>query len=314
MPMRSVVTDEILAEVGELVAAGATVTDACREVRRARELPIADRYLWNCYYQKRAVGELPAIPDIQPKIPPSVVVPYTDCYIIADLHAPYFHTMALTHLLLDAKDSGIKTAIVLGDALDNDAWSFYLSQSAPGATAQVNEHIEACYRMWYAMCGVFDKLYWVMGNHELRPLKLLSKRLDFEHWTRMFLTHATGPALTGRVETVARYWMAMDGAPTGRWEFHHQRNYSVIPGRVSQRLAAKQECNIVTSHEHRAAQGFSGTRSGHYAVAAPMMADPRKIEYVNIRATLHPYENVGWVVLRDGHPSLVEFTKRNGGL
>lgn len=314
MAIKTAISGEVLEHIGRLVAEGWTVTDACRVTRKQLGLDIGDRHLWNTYYQLRAAGALPEIPDIKPEIPPETVIPYTDCYILADLHAPYFHTMALTHALIDAQASGIKTCVLLGDAIDNDAWSFYLSNSAPGNQGQVDAHIEACYKMFYAICGVFDKVYWVMGNHELRPLKLLSKRLGFDHWSRIFLTHSRLPSLTAKVDTVPRYYMVLDGHHGGKWELHHQRNYSTLPGRVAQRLGAKQECNVITAHEHRAAVSFSGTVSRNWSVACPAMLDPRKIEYTQIRATLHPAENVGWVVLRDGQPQLVEFTKRNGGL
>lgn len=319
--MSPVHTPAMFEAIEEIMATrGVTAAAACRLFVAETAPGLNVDSLKFSFYQRRRERELGMkIPDVEPPIPEDVAVPYTNVTILADLQLPYSHTLALTRCLMESQDRGIDTAVLLGDVIDNDAYSTYLSHTAPQTAALWQEHVSAIYALLTALCGVYRRIYWVRGNHDARLMKVLGKRALLRNVAAMFLSPGPDehghdrPALWPRFEIVERYYMTLKGSPTGDWRLSHQRNYSTIPGRVAQRMAAKYRVNYVTSHEHGIGLSHDGTTDQNYAVACPALCDPRKLEYKVMRDTLNPEMVVGWAHLVDGHPEVIHYAKRYGG-
>jgi len=267
-------------------------------------------------YAMRHISEI--IPDISPPLPPQLVVPYQNCAVIGDCHMPYIHKAALIDCLSSSQQRGIKTAILNGDALDMDWCSTWMSLAAPGTMAEVEHHRRAVYDIMLALAGVFEKIYVVRGNHDARLTKMLNKRLSLSAVWQMFAVPADDwrdregnklPNLLNIMEITERYYMTMEGSPTGPWRFSHQKNYSTIPGRVPGNLAGKKETNVVCAHTHHLAIVTSGTKSNWYGVEGGCLFDERKVEYKEMRDTTHPRSDVGWVTIVGGVPSVHHYER-----
>jgi hypothetical protein len=269
------------------------------------------------YYEWRSLRNAD-VPDYQPPIPAELVVPFDGPYmLLPDLHIPTHHTLAVTHALAMARAKGIKQAILVGDTHNLDYMSRYMSQSAPGSYTEVMHDLEVGYQVHDALCNAFDKIYVIKGNHDTRILKNLQKKWGFHNVWRVLTSPPTAadkrPSLYRHYTTTERYYLILQESPVGDWLVCHQRNYSVIQGRVAQRLAGLEEMNVVTSHEHGFSISNSGTKGRYYSVACPGLVDPVKTEYKEIRPTLHPKWTVGWgVIWEDGKPELFDFEKEFG--
>jgi len=263
-----------------------------------------------------------SIPDIENNLPPELIVNYEDCVIFGDMHMPYVHKRALVDALFTAKRKGIKTAILNGDALDFDWASNFMSMTAPGTMQDVEHHRRAIYDIMHALAGVFTKIYITRGNHDERLLRKADLKLSLKSVWHMFacpdsewvdLEGKPLPNLLNICEITERFYMKMNSSPTGDWLFCHQKNYSVIPGRVAGRLASKEQCNVVTAHEHHLAIVLDGTTAEHYGVNGGCLFDETKIEYKQMRHTLHPRSTIGWVILEGGIPTTYPWRKLNTG-
>ena len=295
----------------KLIDAGYSRADAARMTKKDLELP---------HTQGTLMRTLPDIakacaimPDIPNNLPDELVVPYQDCVVVGDAHMPYIHKPAMIRMLCQAKEANIKTLVLNGDALDFDWASYFISMAAPGTMEAVELHRRAIYDIMYALSGIFTKIYITRGNHDERLLARANKLLSLQSVWHMFACPDDKwrdrdgnklPNLLNVCEITERFYMTMTGSPTGDWRFTHQKNYSVIPGRVASRLATKFNCNVIAAHEHHLAMVTSGTVANHYALSGGWLGDERKVEYKQMRDTLHPKSTVGWIALVDGVPQV----------
>ena len=302
-----------------LTDSGLTYTESARIIKEKLGLSHTVNTL------KRTLPEMlkldALLPEIENALPPELIANYQDCYIMGDAHMPYINHQAMIEMLTQAKQEGIKTLVLNGDALDFDWASHFMAHSAPASMKDVEYHRRAIYDIMYALAGVFSKIYITRGNHDERLLKKADLKMSLQSAWHMFACPDSEwvdregkplPNLLNICEITERFYMKMNRSPTGDWLFCHQKNYSVIPGRVAGRLASKEQCNVVTAHEHHLAIVTDGTVAQNYAVNGGCMLDPKKIEYKNMRHTLHPYSAVGWVVLRGGVPCVYHWEKLKG--
>lgn len=260
------------------------------------------------------------VPDIENRLPEEMIVNYEDCVILGDMHMPYVHKRALMECLSIAKQKNIKTVVLNGDALDFDWASNFMSMATPGTMQDVEFHRRAIYDIVYALSGVFNKIYITRGNHDERLLNKADKLLSLKSVWHMFACPDSEwlgqdgkplPNLLNICKITERFYMKMLKSPTGDWLFCHQKNYSVIPGRVAGRLAAKEGMNVIAAHEHHLAIVTDGTNKENLGVSGGCMFDEKKVEYKQMRHTLHPKSSVGWVILEAGIPTIYNWNKLN---
>jgi len=261
------------------------------------------------------------IPEVENTLPEELILPYSDCIVMGDSHMPYIHKQALIDMLVRAKELDIKTLVLNGDALDFDWCSYYASMSAPSTIQEVKYHERVIYDIMHALCGVFDKIIIIKGNHDDRIMARLDQRLGIKSVWKMFLcpdddwTDREGnklPNLLNKCIITERFYAIMEGGPTGDWLFTHQKNYSSIVGRVASRLSAMKDINICCGHQHHLGSVTSDSDKAHYAIDGGCMFDTSKIEYKNMRHTLHKKSVVGWVEIVDGEPRTRHWEKVYG--
>jgi hypothetical protein len=139
-----------------------------------------------------------------------------------------------------------RNLILAGDLLNADAFSLYESDAE---LASFNDEIEAA-RLFMADClAVFDCVYWIMGNHERRPLKRTRGALKPAHLLAL-ITH-------DKRVSVSEWGHCTVRNPGGAdWRITHGRNYSVNQLTVADQLAQKYQANIISHHEHHLGMGW----------------------------------------------------------
>jgi predicted phosphodiesterase len=261
------------------------------------------------------------IPEVENTLPLELVLPYSDCIVMGDSHMPYIHKRALIDMLVRAKELGIKTLVLNGDTLDFDWCSYYAGMTGPSDIHSVKRHERVIYDIMHALCGVFDKIIIVKGNHDDRIMARLDQRLSISSVWKMFLcpdddwTDRNGnklPNLLNKCTITERFYAVMKGSPTGDWLFTHQKNYSQIVGRVASRLSAMKDINTCCGHQHHLGSVTSDSDKAHYAIDGGCMFDPSKIEYKNMRHTLHKKSIIGWVEIVGGEPHTRHWEKVYG--
>ena len=234
------------------------------------------------------------IPSYVPPLPEVLEMPFAGKVMaLADCHVPYHCHGAVSEALDQAQSEDIKTLVLVGDVIDNDYCSQYMNMTAPGDAERVGEHIYLAYEFLEALTKVFKNIYVIKGNHDDRALKVVQRLWRMDHVWRIFTTTDKG-SIFDRFTITDRFWMVMKDSPWGDYRFTHQKNYSVIRGRVAQRLVEKYRCNIVSSHCH---DQVKSRVDDWWAVAPGCIADPDKVEYIQMRDTLNPKWAVGWATI-----------------
>jgi len=297
-----------------------TKTEASKKLKRERNLWQTVGTINRTLPELLRIAELEVVPN---DLPPELVVDYTDCYIVGDLHLPYVNKPALEHLLSNALHDGITTLVLNGDALDFDWCSGYATAYAPATADAVEYHRRAIYDVMHLLAGVFRRIYITHGNHDDRIIRRLDGSLTLKSVWQMYACPASDwvgkngeqlPNLLNACTITERYYMVMDGSPTGRWRFTHPKNYSKIQGRVAVQLAQYHQCNVVSAHTHHLGEVADGSKRNHYAVDGGCLFDSSKIEYKQVRDELYPKSAVGWVVLRNGVPTIYNWDRIKGGV
>ncbi|RMD64499.1 hypothetical protein D6833_04345, partial [Candidatus Parcubacteria bacterium] len=171
-----------------------------------------------------------------------------DWLIVGDVHVPatdYDFAGLVTLVALHEMEEGQRNLLVAGDMLNADSFSRYEQFVTPPTFSQELKAARALISEWLE---VFDRVVFLIGNHERRFIKKLEGALETTDFYAM---------LTGNPKATfsAFGWCVID-TPTGRWRVTHPRNYSVNQLRVASDLAIKFQQHIIAHHEHHFGIGW----------------------------------------------------------
>jgi hypothetical protein len=255
-----------------------------------------------------------------------------DAVVLPDLEMP-FHHAEFTNRVLDLSQSwGIKQAILAGDVLHFDSLSGWepnwakleeggivasaeeklmeFSKSLPakkqgelmeliGNIGQrseadgVSTELGIARKELHKITELFDKVDFVLGNHEGRLLRALQTTLDPQEVKRLLEG--------GDKWRIAEYYFSYLDTAQGRYQIEHPKNASKFS---ASRLASKHLCHILMAHSHQLNFTFdpSGT---YYAIEMGCMVDENRLAYVAQRHNTSPTHRLGAVIVRDGYPWLL---------
>ena len=251
------------------------------------------------------------LPDYDPGLPGELVIPWQGAtMVLADIHAPYHHTKALERALIQARAEHIDYCVLLGDTMDNDAYSYYSGITPPKSMKELDKQMTEVYRVLTAIADTFKKVYVVRGNHDARPLKQLDKKLALKHFWKMFCLGEEGqPSIYDKFVITERYYCSLVDTPLGDWRMMHQKEYSRLRGRVAERYADVKypDRHVMTTHEHHQAKLVV---RDHWAIQTGCLQDSKKTEYKEMRDTLHPPWVIGWAWINElGVPDIKNYVR-----
>ncbi len=259
-----------------------------------------------------------------------------DALILPDIEFPFHHAEFLNQCLGLAQKWGIRQCIVAGDLLHFDSLSGWEpSWKAPnegGITAEAEsklvefgktlgkrqqdrffnlivdvgekpEHDGASTELAIArrelrrLSEQFDKIDFVIGNHEGRLLRALNTTLDPDEMKRLLEL--------GDKWRIAPYYHSCLISGGEKYCIEHPKSAAASTAAV---LAAKYSCHILMGHSHH----FSITTdvSGKYfAAEIGCIVDEARLPYAAQRHTRAPAHSLGAAIVRNGFPwALTKFT------
>lgn len=180
--------------------------------------------------------------------------------------------------------------VIAGDLVNADAWSDYEPRfSTPSWSSEVS----AARYFLDTYLKVFDQVYILMGNHDLRPSKRTHYALTPDLIMRMV-------SADERI-TVSAWGHCIIDSPSGEWRVTHGSEYSVNQLVVVAQLADKYHQHIIGHHQHHLAVGWS--RFGHYVlIDNGGLFDQRQLAYVQMDDNKKPTMKNGFTMLRGGIP------------
>jgi hypothetical protein len=212
--------------------------------------------------------------------------------VLSDAHCPYHDADFVNQAVEIARGRGAKVCILAGDLLDMN----FCSPFVPNARDLLVEELELAEAFLGALRRAFERVVWLMGNHEFRLFRLVgSGQLPASRLQRMVIND------DAVVFSPYFYCRAVG------WMVCHPANASVIGGRVASRLATKYHCNVVAAHGH--IFGIAQDESGQYiGIDSGACADPHRLEYIATRPNTRPQLVQGAVVIEPNRATLLTKT------
>ena len=147
----------------------------------------------------------------------------------------------------------------------------------------------------------FDKVYFLLGNHDARMLKRLDYMIKYADLMNIVVQDEQERVV------VSQYPKAQVVQAGQEWLVIHPKCYSRVAGQKAKRITEKEHCHVVSTHGHMTALTFDISGKYH-AVDIGGNVDYSKVEYVNQQITDHPKWVNSFVVLEKGLPRL--FTEK----
>ena len=163
-------------------------------------------------------------------------------------------------------------------------------KSASGAGQEWHEARKALKQV----VSYFNKLTWIMGNHEGRILKQLSSPMAPEDLKRLFL--GDDPKIK-----IAPYYYCLVTSAGINWRIIHPKSSGKGDAKI---YAAKYLTNIVMAHSHQVM--MQKDRSGKFwCVEIGAIVDETRLAYAAQRDNKSDQHLLGALIIRDGFPWLL---------
>lgn len=217
-----------------------------------------------------------------------------DFIIVGDVHVPYTDYGFASLVGAAARAAGIRRLIIAGDFFNMDSFSRYDQIIQQPTWAQEREAAKSLILQWL---DDFDEIYMTMGNHDRRLQKFTAGEFDESDILALIYSNPE------RVKLNVYGWCNVESGGFN-WRVTHPRNYSVGRLSVANNLAQKHQSHIITFHEHHL--GITQSRYGGFVVVnGGCLIDPAKVPYAVLDDTQSPDWVQGFVMLRDGVPTLL---------
>ena len=239
--------------------------------------------------------------------------------LTSDWHIPFHKPEYVETALGMALERGIPDIAVIGDFWDCDNYSTYINYGIKDTFQAEIKHIT---RQLKRLVGLFENVYFCVGNHEARFLRANAVENAHGHLKLKQMMNMTG-ITEGYVCTDNR-WMTLNN----EWRLTHPKNYSQTKLRVARRLADKYRMSVISTHGHFTA-GAPDPLLRHPAFLRPALHltgqkkktgdetvvqvadigglfDESKMEYKNIIDTTFPPTNPGFAIYDHGEVTIID--------
>lgn len=251
-----------------------------------------------------------------------------DALILNDLHIPYHDANFVNLCLRLAHKWKIPTTILGGDVLEANSFSHFPEDFAPSNAVlnsnarerlesiflnmpdgeqkdklsafldeadapqgSMNEELKEARAILKALAAATKQVFWIMGNHEARIIRVMEKTLEPKMMTSLFV----GDNPNWKVSP--NYWCELKS--NGEV---YRVTHPVNTGKgSSKRLAPKYKTHIVMAHNHHFA--VQSDPSGEYlSIEAGACVDRKRLPYEMQRDNAADMHMTGAVIVRNGKP------------
>lgn len=217
-----------------------------------------------------------------------------DFLVAGDIHCPLWSYTWVERILTTAKRKLKKPRrlIIGGDFFNLDAFSQYAQVIPPVSWQQERDAARAAIK---AFLDVFDDVNIIMGNHERRLQKFTAGAFEESDLLALITTNERVT-----MSPLGYCFVESGGYP---WLVAHPKNYSINRLMVADALAEKYRRHVIGLHEHHLAIGWS--RYNHYCIVnGGCIVDPDKLAYVSLDPSKSATMQNGFVILKNGAPTL----------
>ena len=212
--------------------------------------------------------------------------------VYADVHVPVQDSLFMDKVADLGAAWGIKNALLAGDFLDMQDWSWFTKPLAE-QSAKFHTELEVAREVFGKLESLYDKIWWSMGNHEYRITRSTNSKLGMKALSMMIGA--------SQKLVVSDYSMTVikDAPGLPYWRVTHPDQTRKVPLSWAREQASMKLQHIVVAHSHRPAIGFdmSGT---FYTIETGMMADPKRLGYTRLKDTSHAEPQQGALILKRG--------------
>jgi predicted phosphodiesterase len=215
--------------------------------------------------------------------------------IVGDIHCPYtdWEYASLVTRIAEKHLQPPRQLIIAGDFFNLDIFSDYAK-----LVAGPNWHDEktAAVALMQEWAAIFDRIFLLSGNHDRRVSRRTDGEMDITDLADFLSVSAEilTPSILG--------YAALESGGIS-WRVTHAKEYSINRLTVAGELALKFQTNIVSFHEHHQAIGWD--RFGRYVIVnGGSLVRQNDMAYCSLDDTKRPVWNTGFVMIRDGCPTL----------
>ncbi len=207
----------------------------------------------------------------------------------SDIEIPFHDADFINNCIAIAKAYEVKQAVFGGDFCHWDSFSPF-----PGADTDTEQEITEIDEHLPQFLEPFEKILWIMGNHDQRAQRALNRKVTNEQALRMMVAPETMAVFHKKVTTSEYFWMDA----SYNWRLEHAANNRVMPAGTAKALAERFHKNIVMGHTHKTGwlQDVSGTLQ---AIESGCCVDIKKLAYPNLRHSTHTAMVNGAVLMLD---------------
>ena len=255
-----------------------------------------------------------------------------DALVLPDIEFPFHYAEFINHVIELSQIWNVKQLILAGDVLHFDSLSGWESNwtkpNDGGLTAEaektlmdfamslpskkqgelmekignlglkteqdgISTELSVARRELRRIGALFDKVDFILGNHEGRFLRALQTAIDPQELLRLLEM--------GDKWRVAPYYFSYLDTVKGRFLIEHPKGAAES---TAQNLAAKFHCHVIMGHSH--ALDFSWDISGeYYAIQSGCCVDEDRLPYAAQRHTTKRQHKAGAVLVVNGYPWLL---------
>ena len=216
----------------------------------------------------------------------------------SDFHVPIHNRQWIKRLVAVANHRNVDTLVIGGDLFDFDS-----SSRHPKDTRQagLNQTLSVAGDLLVSLCGVFNRLYILPGNHCRRVATKLDEPLEFDA-----LIHAAvkGRVASGKIVSTDFDYIYIGQEDSG-WVVGHPRYFSTVPAKGGADVAMLQRRNVIGAHNHII--GLSQSKDGRFWSIDPgHMTDPNMTPYLMQSNGLsrYPTWRNGFVLVDNNIPTI----------
>ena len=212
-----------------------------------------------------------------------------------DSHLPLIHEEFTEHMFDIALAFKTKTLILAGDLFDQIIFSHFPTAFTKEMLSWEEEK-ERAKLFFQTLKKVFDKIYIIIGNHDIRILRVLKGQETFKSLIE--------PLLDDKSKFIISDYPQIE--LNNKWIFFHPKSYSQTSMNVTRKLCNIHKKHCVTAHGHFSGLAFDVSDT-YYAIDVGGILDRDKVAYIHRSITTHPKWNKGFLIVRNDCPYL--FTK-----
>jgi predicted phosphodiesterase len=218
-----------------------------------------------------------------------------DAMVVGDIHCPYtdWEFTSLVGAIAKKHLKKPRLLVVAGDWFNLDIFSDYATLVAgPGW----KEEKRAAQKLAQEWAEVFDKIYFMAGNHDRRVSRKTDGEMDIHDLAELLSIN------TRKIEASIFGHGSLESAGIA-WRITHARQYSINRLTIASELATKFQSNIISFHEHHLAQGWD--RYHRYVIVnGGSLVLQSSLPYTSLDDNKMPNFCTGFVMVKHGVPYL----------